>query len=378
MNSLQKLQLLGQSPWQDNISRDQLVSGTLQDMVNDGDITGLTSNPTIFQQAISGSNDYDVTISNLSSQGLDTEAIFYALASEDIMQAADIFGSVYASTGGTDGFVSLEVSPRLAMETSATVSEAIQLWETVDRPNLMIKIPATIPGLEAITMAISAGISVNVTLIFSVDRYSKVIDAYMAGLEKRVESGQDITEINSVASFFISRIDTLVDARLEDMLVTDVETDSMKGRAAIANANLAYKLFQDSISSGRWTALEEKGAHVQRPLWASTSTKDPKYSDVLYVESLIAKDTVNTMPPSTMQAFKDHGNATLGLEMGPEKASRHMEKLSSLGISMDEISAKLETDGVASFRESYEQLLSVIEERSIDLTTEGTSSVTAP
>jgi transaldolase len=378
MNSLQKLQLLGQSPWQDNISRDQLVSGTLQDMVNDGEITGLTSNPTIFQQAISGSNDYDVTISNLSSQGLDTEAIFYALASEDIMQAADIFGSVYASTGGTDGFVSLEVSPRLAMETSATVSEAIQLWETVDRPNLMIKIPATIPGLEAITMAISAGISVNVTLIFSVDRYSKVIDAYMAGLEKRVESGQDITEINSVASFFISRIDTLVDARLEDMLVTDVETDSMKGRAAIANANLAYKLFQDSISSGRWTALEEKGAHVQRPLWASTSTKDPKYSDVLYVESLIAKDTVNTMPPSTMQAFKDHGNATLGLEMGPEKASRHMEKLSSLGIYMDEISAKLETDGVASFRESYEQLLSVIEERSIDLTTEGTSSVTAP
>jgi transaldolase len=378
MNSLQKLQLLGQSPWQDNISRDQLVSGTLQDMVNYGEITGLTSNPTIFQQAISGSNDYDVTISNLSSQGLDTEAIFYALASEDIMQAADIFGSVYASTGGTDGFVSLEVSPRLAMETSATVSEAIQLWETVDRPNLMIKIPATIPGLEAITMAISAGISVNVTLIFSVDRYSKVIDAYMAGLEKRVESGQDITEINSVASFFISRIDTLVDARLEDMLVTDVETDSMKGRAAIANANLAYKLFQDSISSGRWTALEEKGAHVQRPLWASTSTKDPKYSDVLYVESLIAKDTVNTMPPSTMQAFKDHGNATLGLEMGPEKASRHMEKLSSLGISMDEISAKLETDGVASFRESYEQLLSVIEERSIDLTTEGTSSVTAP
>ena len=377
MNSLQKLQLLGQSPWQDNISRDQLVSGTLQDMVNDGDITGLTSNPTIFQQAISGSNDYDVTISNLSSQGLDTEAIFYALASEDIMQAADIFGSVYASTGGTDGFVSLEVSPRLAMETSATVSEAIQLWETVDRPNLMIKIPATIPGLEAITMAISAGISVNVTLIFSVDRYSKVIDAYMTGLEKRVESGQDIANINSVASFFISRIDTLVDARLEDVLVTDVETESMRGRAAIANANLAYNLFQDSISSGRWTALQEQGAHVQRPLWASTSTKDPKYSDVLYVESLIAKDTVNTMPPSTMQAFKDHGNATLGLEMGPEKASRHMEKLSSLGISMDEISAKLETDGVASFRESYEQLLSVIEERSIDLTTEGTSSATA-
>tara|TARA_B100001146_G_C16137713_1_gene415318 strand:+ start:13 stop:1149 length:1137 start_codon:yes stop_codon:yes gene_type:complete len=378
MNSLQKLQLLGQSPWQDNISRDQLVSGTLQDMVNDGEITGLTSNPTIFQQAISGSNDYDVTISNLSSQGLDTEAIFYALASEDIMQAADIFGSVYASTGGTDGFVSLEVSPRLAMETSATVSEAIQLWETVDRPNLMIKIPATIPGLEAITMAISAGISVNVTLIFSVDRYSKVIDAYMTGLEKRVESGQDIADINSVASFFISRIDTLVDARLEDVLVTDVETESMRGRAAIANANLAYKLFQDSISSGRWTALQEQGAHVQRPLWASTSTKDPKYSDVLYVESLIAKDTVNTMPPSTMQAFKDHGNATLGLEMGPEKASRHMEKLSNLGISMDEISAKLEKEGVASFRESYEQLLSVIEERSIDLTTEGTSSVKIP
>ena len=371
MNSLEKLQLLGQSPWQDNISRDQLVSGVLQDVVNDGEITGLTSNPTIFQQAISGSNDYDVTISKLSSMGLDKEAIFYALASEDIIQAADIFGSVYASTGGTDGFVSLEVSPRLAMNTSATVSEAIQLWKKVDRPNLMIKIPATIPGLEAITMAISAGISVNVTLIFSVDRYSKVIDAYMSGLEHRLESGHDITKVNSVASFFISRIDTLVDARLDDISASDVDIDFVRGRTAIANANLAYKLFQDSISSGRWISLQKQGAHMQRPLWASTSTKDPKYSDVLYVESLIAKNTVNTMPPGTIQAFKDHGNATAGLNMGPKEAARHMEQLANLGISMEEISAKLEADGVASFRESYEQLLSVIEERSIALTTEG-------
>ena len=276
MNPLQKLQTLGQSPWQDNISRDQLVSGMLQDMVNDGDITGLTSNPTIFQQAISGSNDYDVTISKLSSMGFDAEDIFYALASEDIMQAADIFKPVYDSTGGTDGFVSLEVSPRLAMDTSETVSEAIELWGKVNRPNLMIKIPATIPGLEAITMAISAGINVNVTLIFSVERYSKVIDAYISGLEKRLDSGHDINNVNSVASFFISRIDTLVDARLDDMLLDDVDTDSMKGRTAIANANLAYNLFQNSISSKRWTHLQSKGANVQRPLWASTSTKDPK------------------------------------------------------------------------------------------------------
>ncbi len=281
MNPLQTLQTLGQSPWLDNISRDQLVSGMLQDMVNDGDITGLTSNPTIFQQAISGSNDYDVTISKLSSMGFDAEDIFYALASEDIMQAADIFKPVYDSTGGTDGFVSLEVSPRLAMDTSETVSEAIELWGKVNRPNLMIKIPATIPGLEAITMAISAGINVNVTLIFSVERYSKVIDAYISGLEKRLDSGHDINNVNSVASFFISRIDTLVDARLDAMLLDDVDTDSMKGRTAIANANLAYNLFQNSISSKRWTHLQSKGANVQRPLWASTSTKDPKYSDVL-------------------------------------------------------------------------------------------------
>ncbi|GIS67685.1 MAG: hypothetical protein CM1200mP6_07530 [Anaerolineaceae bacterium] len=259
MNPLQKLQTLGQSPWQDNISRDQLVSGMLQDMVNDGDITGLTSNPTIFQQAISGSNDYDVTISKLSSMGFDAEDIFYALASEDIMQAADIFKPVYDSTGGTDGFVSLEVSPRLAMDTSETVSEAIELWGKVNRPNLMIKIPATIPGLEAITMAISAGINVNVTLIFSVERYSKVIDAYISGLEKKLDSGHDINNVNSVASFFFSRIDTLVDARLDAMLLDDVDTDSMKGRTAIANANLAYNLFQNSISSKRWTLCKVKG-----------------------------------------------------------------------------------------------------------------------
>ena len=369
MNPLQKLQTLGQSPWQDNISRDQLVSGMLQDMVNDGDITGLTSNPTIFQQAISGSNDYDVTISKLSSMGFDAEDIFYALASEDIMQAADIFKPVYDSTGGTDGFVSLEVSPRLAMDTSETVSEAIELWGKVNRPNLMIKIPATIPGLEAITMAISAGINVNVTLIFSVERYSKVIDAYISGLEKRLDSGHDINNVNSVASFFISRIDTLVDARLDDMLLDDVDTDSMKGRTAIANANLAYNLFQNSISSKRWTHLQSKGANVQRPLWASTSTKDPKYSDVLYVESLIAENTVNTLPPGTMQAFKDHGNAIMGLEMGPEDAARHMEQLANIGISMEEISSKLETDGVVSFRDSYEQLLDVIAERSQALST---------
>ena len=375
MNSLQKLQTLGQSPWQDNISRDQLVSGMLQDMVNDGEITGLTSNPTIFQQAISGSNDYDVTIGQLSSEGYDTEDIFYALASEDIIQAADIFRPVYDSTEGADGFVSLEVSPRLAMDTSATVSEAKELWTKVNRPNLMIKIPATVPGLEAITMAISAGISVNVTLIFSVERYAKVIDAYMTGLEKRLDSGQDISNINSVASFFISRIDTLVDARLSDMSLSDIDIDidididSIRGVTAIANANLAYNLFQENISSQRWTHLKSKGANIQRPLWASTSTKDPKYSDVLYVESLIADNTVNTMPPSTMQAFKDHGNAVPGLKMGLEKATRHMEQLANLGISMGEISAKLEEDGVVSFRDSYEQLLSVISERSKALST---------
>ncbi len=367
MNSLQKLTTLGQSPWQDNISRDQLISGALKSTVDNREITGLTSNPTIFQKAISGSSDYDNTIGKLAVLDKNPEDIFFALASEDIKQAADIFMPVYERSNGKDGFVSIEVSPRLAMNTDATIQEAIKLWNDIDMPNLMVKIPATIPGLEAITEVTAHGINVNVTLIFSVQRYEMVINAYMSGLENRINSGNSIDTINSVASFFISRIDTLVDAQLESITSNTVNIDQMKGVTAIANAHLAYELFQNSRVGSRWMDLENKGGNIQRPLWASTSTKNPEYSDVLYVESLIAKHTVNTMPPETILAFKDHGNAILASFSDTKTSKAHMDNLASVGIFIDEISSKLESDGVHSFLDSYEQLLSVIEERSLSL-----------
>ncbi|MDP7645057.1 MAG: transaldolase [Anaerolineales bacterium] len=364
MNPLQQLQVLGQSPWHDNIRRDQLESGELARMVAAGDITGLTSNPTIFQQAISGSDNYDASIRAHAQQGTGAEEIFYALASEDIQAAADIFRPVYDRSAGRDGFVSLEISPRLAHETEASVREALHLWQRVARPNLMIKIPATRPGLAAITASIRAGVNVNVTLIFSLQRYADVMDAHMSGLEERLAAGEDISGVASVASFFVSRLDTLVDARLDELAETDPGAAELMGFTAIANARLAYTLFHETIGSRRWAALQAAGARVQRPLWASTSTKNPRYRDVLYVEALIGVDTVNTMPPHTLQAFKQHGHAEETITAGTDAARAHMARLADLDIDMAAVTDKLEADGVSAFAQSFERLLEVIEQRS--------------
>ena len=363
MNPLQQMQALGQSPWQDNISREQLESGELALMVSDGDITGLTSNPTIFEQAISGSHDYDASIRAHSKYESKVEDVFYALAGEDIQVAADVFRPVYERSAGQDGFVSLEISPRLAHDTEASVREALQIWQRIERPNLMVKIPATRPGLRAITETICSGVNVNVTLIFSVQRYAEVMDAYMAGLEKRLSDGKDISRVASVASFFVSRLDTLVDARLDELAENEPGVVEQKGRTAIANARLAYALFRETIASRRWKVLAASGACVQRPLWASTSTKNPQFSDVFYVESLIGADTVNTMPPHTLQAFKKHGRVAETITEDMDAARIHMDKLADLGIDMASVTDKLEADGVAAFAKSFEELLDVIEQR---------------
>ncbi len=367
MNPLEGLQALGQSPWLDNINRDQLKSGDLARMVGAGDVTGLTSNPTIFQQSISSSDDYDASIRVHAQHGASVQEIFYALASEDVQAAADIFRPVYDRSAGRDGFVSLEISPRLAHDTDGSVREALQIWQHVDRPNLMIKIPATRSGLAAITAAIRAGINVNVTLIFSVQRYEDVMDAYMTGLEKRLDDGEDIELVASVASFFVSRLDTLVDARLDELAETEPGAAELKGDTAIANARIAYALFREITDSRRWGDLVDAGASVQRPLWASTSTKNPQFRDVLYVESLIGADTVNTMPPHTLQAFKQHGRVDETITAGTDDANAHMAKLAKLGIDMAAVTDKLEADGVAAFEQSFDELLVVIEQRSRSL-----------
>lgn len=367
MNPLVKLQQLGQSPWHDNIRRDQLSSGELLRMVEDGDITGLTSNPSIFEQAIANSDDYDQTLRELALSGNDSEQIFYALAVEDIIAAADIFQPVYERTHGVDGYVSIEVSPRYANDTAATVRDARQLWERIERPNLMIKIPATRAGLPAITETISEGINVNVTLIFSIERYGEVIEAFMSGLEQRLAKGDPVDHLASVASFFVSRLDTLVDQLLNEKIsnrpAIAQRLEPLIGKAAVANARLAYRLFEQRYSSTRWAELASHGARVQRPLWASTSTKNPAYADVRYIEALIGADTVNTMPPETLQAFKDHGKADLTITSHVEKAEEIMDCLAEEQVFMDVVTQKLEDDGVAAFFQSFENLLAVIDDR---------------
>ena len=367
MNPLLHLQQLGQSPWHDNIRRDQITSGQLECMVVERDITGLTSNPTIFEQAIIRTDDYNESLRKLAIAGNDAEQIFYSLVIDDIQAAADIFQPVYERTHGADGYVSIEVSPSYANDTESTIRDARQLWERVDRPNLMVKIPATKAGLEAITETVSSGINVNVTLIFSIERYGEVIDAFMAGLEQRLANGQSVEHVASVASFFVSRLDTLVDSLLEEKISAGLggsnDLESLRGKAAVANARLAYRLFEQVSDSSRWAALSSQGARVQRPLWASTSTKNPSYSDVLYVESLIGPDTVNTMPPDTLRAFKDHGRVELTINSEVDQALELVNRLSEAQISMDIVTQKLEDEGVAAFFKSFDNLLAVIEGR---------------
>ena len=380
---LVELQKLGQSPWHDNIRRELLTSGKLQRMVADGDITGLTSNPTIFEQAIGGSNHYDKQLRELALRGQGAEEIFDALAIDDIRNAADVFRPVFDRTNGIDGYVSIEVAPRWANDTQTTIREAHRLWETVDRPNLMIKIPGTRAGLPAVRRCIADGLNINVTLIFSLDRYDEVMDSYLRGLIDRLEAGKPVSHIASVASFFVSRLDTAVDKLLEERLQTAhpeerAHLEGLKGQAAIANAKLAYAGFRKKFSTEAAMALENQGARRQRPLWASTSTKNPAYPDVYYVEALVGPDTVNTLPPATIDAYRDHGRPEIHLDRNVDQARRVIEDLESLGIRMDAVTKKLEEDGVASFAKSFDSLIAVVEKRREAILAEAKADASRP
>ena len=366
-NSVQQVQSLGQSIWYDNIRRGLIKSGELQRLIDLG-VTGLTSNPTIFEKAIAGSTDYDDGLLKLALGGKDPQAVFEALAIEDIRAVADLLRPIHDRTGGADGYASLEVSPRLARDTQRTVAEARRLFAALDRPNVMIKVPATPEGIPVIRVLIGEGINVNVTLIFSLDTYDRVRQAYIGGLEDLAKGGGDVSRIASVASFFVSRVDTAVDSLLEGSVGNGRhELDQLFGKAAVANAKLAYRAFQRTFGGELFSSLRNEGARVQRPLWASIGTKNPAYSDVLYVEELIGADTVNTMPEATLMAFLDHGNAVETITRDVHDAERVIRALGEAGVSIDQVTDKLLADGVRAFADSYEKLLANIEEKSAAL-----------
>jgi transaldolase/glucose-6-phosphate isomerase len=363
-NPLAQLSKLGQSPWYDQMTRSLVSQGTLMKMIEEDGLRGLTSNPTIFEKAISGSKDYEDALRKLVGDGAGLAEIYDALVVEDIASAADVFLPVYQRTDGEDGFVSIEVSPLLAEDTAGTVKEAMRLHAKLARPNVLIKVPATPEGLPAIEELISEGISVNVTLIFSVEVYAQVAEAYLKGLEKRKAKGAAIDRVASVASFFVSRIDTAVDKKLEEIAKAGrPEAAELEGKAAIANAKLAYEKFQQLFSGARWEKLDAAGAHVQRPLWASTGTKNPKYSEVLYIDTLIGPHTVNTMPPQTFDAFRDHGKAVVTITDDLKGAHQIFDKLKEVGIDLTAVTQALTLAGVQSFSESYNNLIAVIERR---------------
>ena len=355
--SIKKLTNLGQSLWYDNIQRKLLVNGELKAMIERGDIRGVTSNPTIFQNAIAKTNDYDAALTPLAWAGWDAEKIFWQLAIEDIQEACDLFRPLYEESKAGDGYVSLEVSPYLARDTEGTIKQAQELWDRVNRPNLMVKIPATKEGIPAIRASIAAGINVNVTLIFSLSRYAEVMNAYLEGIEQRVAKDLPVQHVASVASFFVSRVDSKVDPKL-------AEDSPLRGKAAVANAKLAYEQFEAIFTSPRFASLKARfRARVQRPLWASTGTKNPKYSDTLYVDELIGPDTVNTVPPATLDAFRDHGIAKLTVTQDLEGIQKIFVDLKALGISMSTVVQELEDEGVQAFADAFKTLLAAIEER---------------
>lgn len=367
MNPIQALHSLGQSLWYDNIQRRFLQDGTLAGMIQRGDIRGVTSNPTIFHNAIARSQDYDPALKVLKSSRLTAEEVFYELAVQDICAATDLFQPLYEESQAGDGYVSLEVSPYLAHDTGGTIAEAKRLWALVQRPNLKVKIPATPAGIPAIAQAISAGININVTLIFSLERYAEVMDAYLQGLETRVAAGLPVQSIDSVASFFVSRIDTKIDSQLQEISLrggaAGQEASALMGKAAIANARLAYALFKETFAQERFQRLTNAGARYQRPLWASTGTKNPNYRDVIYVEELIGPITVNTVPPQTLEAFCDHGKVRLSVEEDLDGARQVMQSLAELGIHMDQVTKQLEDEGVQAFSNAYTALLTTLKER---------------
>ena len=361
--TLHRLQALGQSVWFDDISRGLIRSGGLQELIDLG-VTGLTSNPTIFEKAVSGGADYDDGLRDLAEQGLSAGEIYERLTIEDIQSAADLLRPVYDRTDGADGYASLEVNPHLAHDTGTTISEAGRLFAALNRPNVMIKVPGTPEGPPAIRSLIARGVNVNVTLLFSLEAYGRAREAYLSGLEDLAASGGDVRSVASVASFFVSRVDTAVDALIEERIEAGGPgLDTLLGQAAIANAKLAYRDFKETFGGERFARLEAKGARVQRTLWGSTSTKNPEYSDVKYVDGLIGADTVNTVPEPTLRAYLDHGVPSETLEQGLDEAAALPEKLNAAGISMDRVTAKLLADGVKVFADSFDGLLANIERK---------------
>ncbi len=350
----------GVSIWLDDLSRDRINSGNLADLIANYSVSGVTTNPTIFAAALSKGTAYDEQIGELAARGAGVHDTIKALTTDDVRNACDLFTDTFSASNGVDGRVSIEVDPDLAHETDATIAQAIDLAKIVDRPNVLIKIPATKAGLPAITAVIAEGISVNVTLIFSLERYKGVIDAYMSGLEQAAANGQDLSKIHSVASFFVSRVDTEIDKRLDE--IGGEEAAALKGKAAVANARLAYALYEDEFGSERFAALAAQGANRQRPLWASTGVKDPAYSDTMYITDIIVANTVNTMPEKTMMAFADHGEVEGDKVSGTEgDAQQVLDDLAAVGISYDDVVDVLEREGVEKFEASWSDLVADVQ-----------------
>jgi transaldolase len=373
LNPLQKLAELGQSVWYDYIRRDLYQGPELRRLIAEDGLRGMTSNPTIFQQAIASTELYDDAIRRLGEQGKAPADIFEALEVEDVSGAADAFRPVYEASGGDDGFVSIEVGPHLALDTAGSIVEARRLWQSCGRPNVMVKIPGTEPGLEAIRQCLADGININITLLFSVERYRQVMEAYLSALETRVAAGQPVDRLRSVASFFVSRVDTNVDKKL-DAIAGAAAAGSrperqrqmareLRGKTAIANARLAYRAFEEVFSGERFARLREHGARRQRPLWASTSTKDPAYPDLYYVEALVAPDSVDTIPRETFEAYKDHGNPRVRIHDDLDRAQDVLDGLAELGIEESQVYEELEAEGVRKFSDSYDKLLKAVEEK---------------
>lgn len=368
-NPLQQLQSLGQSVWYDNIDRSQLASGQFKRMLDEDAITGVTANPTIFEKSISSGHAYDEQMNQLISDGKSTNEIYEAMIIQDIRTVADILRPIYDRTNGLDGYVSLEVSPELAHDTNETIKEVRRFYKLVDRPNLMIKIPGTPEGIPAIRQALVEGINVNITLIFSLQTYREVTEAYISALEERNGAGKDISTIGSVASFFVSRVDTLVDKLLEDKAKATSDSaeqqklKALAGKAAIANARIVYQEFKKIFYSPRFESLKHSGAHVQRPLWASTSTKNPAYRDVLYAEELIGPDTVDTMPLETVEKFSEHGQARMSIEDNISQAHAELDALEQVGIHYDQVTQQLQDEGVQKFADSFHQLFKGIDDK---------------
>ncbi|MCX5779559.1 MAG: transaldolase [Firmicutes bacterium] len=369
-NHLKQLETFGQSIWLDYIRRDLIDTGELRRLIETDGLRGMTSNPALFEKAIVGSHDYDEDIRTLARAGKDSQAIYEALSQLDVQRAADEFRPVYQATNRQDGYVSLEVNPHLAYDTAGTIAEARRLWTALNRPNVFIKVPATTAGLPAIEQLLSEGININVTLLFGLPRYRQVAEAYLAGLETRLAQGRSVKELASVASFFVSRIDVLVDARLEKIIAQGGEkaelAKQLRGQTAIASAKAAYQIYKEIFGSDRFRRLADQGAQVQRLLWASTGTKNPDYSDVKYIEALIGADTVNTAPPETIAAYRDHGEPSARLEQNIEEADRVLLSLAQLDINLDQVTQQLEDEGVGKFNQPFDELMETLAKTSAE------------